>query len=217
MEAKGMGQSKSSHEEPSILDFDSLTDFSNNIFGFAATFLIIGISLPPITPIEAEQQLTSELLALWPRVVSYVISFISINSYWRLHSFILMHIHRVDNGLALLNTLLLLSVTFLPFPTSLMGYYGRLPVIAFIYGVALSFNYLFLYLIATYAQRRHLLKSELRPQGKRFIKLKLLVPLVSAVLGTLLSLFFTQLSFLFYFLVILTHLIPIHPPPEAED
>lgn len=193
----------------SVVDPDNLSDFSNGIFGFAATLLIVGITIPHIPHSQAETRLTTELINIWPKILSYIISFISISSYWKLYSFILLHIKRIDNGFASLNTLFLLSVTFLPFPTALMGQYGRLPIIAFLYGATLSVNYLFLFLTAFYAYKRNLVKPDLPLPVKLLLRRKLALPLIVALSGTLLSLFYPRLSFLFYSLVVLSHLIPL--------
>lgn len=203
-----MGEQHNLPGKPSVVDPGSLNDFSNGIFAFAATLLIINITLPPIPPEEAEFRLPTELIELWPKITSYIISFISINGYWRLHSFILLHINRVDNGFALLNSLLLLSVTFLPFPTTLMGQYGKLPIIASFYGATLSVNYLFLFLTAFYAHKHRLGKQEL-PIPLKLLKQKLALPLIIAIVGTGFSFFYPRFSFLFYTAVVLTHLIPI--------
>lgn len=194
--------------EPSVVDPDGLSDFSNNIFGFAATLLIVGITLPNIPAAQVEAQLPSVLMGLWPNLLAYSLSFLNICGYWKLHSFTFMHINHIDNRLVLLTTLLLLSVTFLPFPTALMGKYGRWPLINVFYGATLFINYLFLFLTAFYAYKQNLVRSDIPFPTKLLLQKKLAVPLVAALLGTALSFSYPRLGFLFYGLVVLTHLIP---------
>ncbi len=201
-----MGAYPSDHEE--VIDLSTLSDFSNNIFGFAATLLIVGITLPAIPAAQVEAQLPNVLIGLWPYVVVYTLSFLNICSYWKLHSFTFMHINRVDNKLLLLTTLLLLSVTFLPFPTALMGKYGRWPLINVFYGLTLSINYLFLFLTAFYAYKKNLIRSDISFPTKLLLRKKLTLPLFSALLGTALSFSYPRLGFLFYAIVVFTHFIP---------
>lgn len=195
--------------EESVISLDSMSDFSNNIFGFAATLLIVSITLPTIPPADVEAQLPSVLVGLWPNILAYTLSFLNICSYWKLHSFTMMHINRIDNKLVLLTTLLLLSVTFLPFPTALMGKYGRLPLINCLYGFTLTVNYLFLLLIAFYAYKKNLVRPEIPFPAKLLLQKKLAIPLVAALLGTGLSFSYPRLGFVFYAVVVLTHLIPL--------
>lgn len=203
-------------ESLSVVNPDGLNDFSNNIFGFAATMLIIGITLPTIPDEHIEARMPSVLMGLWPNITAYILSFLNISSNWKLHNFTFMHINFIDNKLVLLNTLLLLSVTFLPFPTALMGKYDRLPIIVCIYGVTLTINYLLLFLTAFYAYKHHLVKSDPPFPADLLLKKKLALPLIAAILGTGLSLFYPRLAFLFYLLVILTHLIPFRHQPGVK-
>lgn len=212
-----MNATQNSSMSYSVVDFDSLSNFSTGIFSFAATLLIIGITLPAIPPEYAEAQLPNVLMALWPNIVAYTLSFLNISSYWKLHSFIFMHINHIDNKLVFLNTLLLLSATFLPFPTALMGKYGRFPITNFIYGATLTSNYLFLFLTAFYAYKQHLIKSDPPFPKDLLLKKKLALPLFAAVLGTVLSLFYPHLGFLFYTGVILTHFIPFHHGEDMKN
>jgi uncharacterized membrane protein len=198
----------SSPADQSVVSTDSLSDFSNNIFGFAATLLIVSITLPTIPPAQVEAQLPSVLAGIWPNIVAYTLSFLNICSYWKLHSFTFMHINLIDNKLVLLTTLLLLSVTFLPFPTALMGKYGRLPLTNFLYGVTLSINYLFLFLTAFYAYKHNLVRPDIPFPARLLLRKKLALPLIAALVGTGLSFSYPRLGFLFYAVVVLTHLIP---------
>lgn len=192
----------------SVVNPETLSDFTNGIFGFAATLLIVAITLPDIPSGQEEAQLPNVLMGLWPYIAAYALSFLNICSYWRLHSFTFMHINRIDNKLVVLTTLLLLSVTFLPFPTALMGKYGRFPITNCLYGATLSLNYLFLFLTAFYAYKKKLLNPEIPFPVKLLFQQKLILPLLAALLGTGFSFFFPSLGLLFYAVVILTHAIP---------
>jgi uncharacterized membrane protein len=59
----------------------------------------------------------------WPSYLAYVVSFATIGSAWLAHSAITEYLDRVDAGLVRLNLLLLLVVSFLPFPTRLLAEY----------------------------------------------------------------------------------------------
>ena len=75
-------------------------------------------------------QLPGALLSLWPKYLSYVLSFVGISAFWLIHHSIFRHIRSYDRVLLYLNLLFLMVVAFVPFPTSLLGEYGdhQLPV-----------------------------------------------------------------------------------------
>jgi uncharacterized membrane protein len=91
--------------------------FSDGVFAIAITLLILQIRVPCL----ADGPLGPALLRQWPSYVSYVISFVFIGIMWINHHRLFTHIRRSDTGLMLLNLLLLLGVTFVPYPTSVLA------------------------------------------------------------------------------------------------
>ena len=89
--------------------------FSDGVFGFAATLLVLNITLRP--PGTALQQ----LLHAWPFYLAYIISFLTIGSGWLLHTALTDQLARTDDLFLRLNLLVLLVVVFLPFPTGLIA------------------------------------------------------------------------------------------------
>jgi uncharacterized membrane protein len=67
------------------------------------------------------RHLAHELLARWPSVAAYVVSFVVIGIMWLNHHSIFSQLARVDRGLVYLNFLLLLTVVFIPYPTGVFG------------------------------------------------------------------------------------------------
>ena len=92
-----------------------MESFSDGIFGFAATLLVIGIMLhPPGTPLH-------QVLRAWPSFVAYMISFLTIGAAWLAHTGLTDRLAQTDSILLRVNLLLLLMVAFLPFPTGLVA------------------------------------------------------------------------------------------------
>jgi hypothetical protein len=88
--------------------------FSDGVFGFAATLLVLDLALrPPGTP---PQQL---LLHAWPGYLAYVVSFLAIGGAWLLHTALTDQLAPADSLFLRLSLLVLLVVVFLPFPTRL--------------------------------------------------------------------------------------------------
>jgi uncharacterized membrane protein len=92
--------------------------FSDGVFAIAITLLILEIRLP--SNIQSGQ-LASALLKLWPSYLAFLTSFGTIGIMWMNHHRLFNLINSTDDGLIALNTLLLLGVTWIPFPTALLA------------------------------------------------------------------------------------------------
>ena len=97
-----------------------LEAFSDGVFAIATTLLILEISVP-----QGHGRLGDELLHIWPSYFAYVTSFLSIGVMWINHHAIFARLARTDHTLLFLNTLLLLVVAFIPFPTKLIAEHLR--------------------------------------------------------------------------------------------
>ena len=97
--------------------------FSDGVFAIAATLLVLEISIDS----AHTHDLGSALLHLWPSYLAYVTSFITIGIIWMNHHTCVETMARVDRTFLFLNLLLLLTVSFLPFPTRLVADYLQRP------------------------------------------------------------------------------------------
>jgi uncharacterized membrane protein len=204
-------------EHPPV-SLERLRSFSDAIYAFSMTLLVTGLRLPTLDPQEATTHLFRALQADWRALLVYVISFLTISSYWLLHQTVYSHVIRTDRCFIWLNILLLLVVTFLPFPTALMGKYGRSPDTVFVYGVTISAAYLLINLIARYAcAGRRLISKHLPERTIRLLKIRLLLPLIVGILGTVLAFSHIRLAFLLFFLMtLINNMIPWPPPDLAR-
>jgi uncharacterized membrane protein len=96
-----------------------LEAFSDGVFAIVITLLILDIRFPEVE----YSQFAATLRSLLPRILAYVMSFIIIGLYWVVHHNSMHAMEKIDRGFLWLNILLLLCVSFIPFPTSLLGRY----------------------------------------------------------------------------------------------
>ncbi|HEY7295511.1 MAG TPA: TMEM175 family protein, partial [Dehalococcoidia bacterium] len=96
-----------------------LEAFSDGVFAIAITLLVLDLKVPPAG--EGAKRLGPALLDEWPAYLAYLGSFLSILIMWVNHHQQFRHIAHVDHGLLLLNGLLLMAVTVVPFPTSVLS------------------------------------------------------------------------------------------------
>jgi uncharacterized membrane protein len=135
--------------------------FSDGVFAIAITLLILEIKVPH----EAGHDLWRRLLEEWPSYFAFVTSFATIGIMWMNHHRMFNLIARIDSRLLIFNGVLLLGVTFIPYPTAVVAaYLGRdgakaaaaFLAIAYIL-IAIAFNVLWRYVSS--AQRKpHLLR-----------------------------------------------------------
>jgi uncharacterized membrane protein len=92
--------------------------FSDGVFAFAITLLILDIKLPADT---SKANLGSALIALWPNYLAFFLSFVVIGLYWSAHIRLFREIVRYNQNLIWLNLLFLFFIVVIPFSTSVLS------------------------------------------------------------------------------------------------
>src|SRR5262245_45781763 len=108
----------SNKSKETIVDLVRLNALSDGVYAIAITLLILDIRIPENTLAGA---LSASLVALAPRVLVYLISFIVIGGAWGSHQRMLSQIRRGDGPLVWFNLLSLLFVTLIPATAALLG------------------------------------------------------------------------------------------------
>jgi len=98
-----------------------LEAFSDGVFAIAITLLVLEIRLPPEADIEHGGGLARTLLGLWPSYAGYAVSFVTVGIMWANHHEVIRLMSGVDHGLIVWNLLLLMAISFTPFPTAVMA------------------------------------------------------------------------------------------------
>jgi uncharacterized membrane protein len=146
-------------------ELDRIVFFSDAVFAIAITLLVLDIHVPEIPDRLVDEQLPGRLLALWPKYLSYVLSFVVILMYWMAHHITFRAIRRYDRTLIWLNSLFLMCIAFLPFPTSLLGEYGDNQLAVAIYAASVAVARLLLTAVWWYASSGHRLIDESFPES----------------------------------------------------
>jgi len=116
------------------MEKNRLEALSDGVFAVAITLLVLDVRLPPSV---AYADLGGALVQLAPKILSYLLSFLVVGVYWSIHHSAFGRLRRIDGTVLFLNLMLLLLVTFMPFPTILMGEYPLTTLPLAIYGVCL--------------------------------------------------------------------------------
>ncbi len=138
--------------------------FSDGVFAIAITLLILEIRVPELHEAAANEQLFYALLRLWPSFLAFVFSFFVILVMWINHHELVRWVRSSDYRFLFANGLLLLMVTFVPFPTAVVARYlgtdAARSAVAFYCGTFLCINVAFNALFLSVAHRRRLLRPE---------------------------------------------------------
>lgn len=147
--------------------------FSDGVFAIAITLLILEIRLP----IQAEGTHTSiaaSLLAIWPSYFAYVFSFVTVGIYWVNHHYIFKIYQKTNHVFNLLNVFFLMCISFLPFPTEVLGSHlldvseQRTTIAFYVFGLllpALSWSLMWFYGSSNY----RLIDTNLSPRFVRYL------------------------------------------------
>jgi uncharacterized membrane protein len=140
-----------------------LEAFSDGVFAIAITLLVLELKVPNLaTAGSSPGALGKALLQQWPSYVGLVTSFFTILIMWVHHHAILRNVCRTDAWLHFANGCLLLGVTFVPYPTSILATYLRTPaakMAALFYSGTFVFIAVCFFLFIRAAFRKSLLSS----------------------------------------------------------
>jgi uncharacterized membrane protein len=101
--------------------------FSDGVFAIAITLLVLQFQVPPVDQIDDRRALRDALLHLWPSFVAFLTSFIAILIMWMNHHGVFRLVRQVNGPFLVANGFLLLTVSFVPFPTAVLANHARGP------------------------------------------------------------------------------------------
>lgn len=181
--------------------------FSDGVFAFAVTLLVLGLVLPQLRD-PSDRGLTTALLGLWPNVISYALSFAVIGIMWQNHHALFRRVEHIDRRTVFINLLLLAATVFVPFATSTLGTYPTLHASTFLYGLVLTttailFNLLLAHLIKSGSFYGDVTAEEIKPT---FVAYR--VGLASYSGAMLLALLSPLASFIAYLAIVVYFVVP---------
>jgi uncharacterized membrane protein len=100
-----------------------LEAFCDAVFAIALTLLIIDIKIPSSVKINSTYEFWLALKEMIPSVLAFLLSFIIILITWVNHHGSLKLVNKLSSSFMFANGFMLLTVVFIPFPTSLVGKY----------------------------------------------------------------------------------------------
>jgi uncharacterized membrane protein len=183
--------------------------FSDGVFAIIITLLVLEIHVPQLQGLDISDALLHSLLAMAPKFLSYILSFTIVCIWWVAHHHLFHLLKKSDRGLLWLNSLFLLWLAFVPFPTAMMGDYPHERIAVMCYGAVTTLAGLSFSCMRYYVFYVGKLVDETidRKLLKRAMLKSAMNPILHAV-AVLLALIDTRLAITLYVLLPLLFFIP---------
>ena len=151
-------------------NLERLAALSDGVFAVAMTLLVLDLHVPGkeigTTSIGDDHALWLALIALGPRLVTYLMSFLTLGVYWVAQQTQFNYFTRSDRNLTWIHLGFLLAVSIIPFSTALLSEYTSLRIALIAYWINIFLLGMMLFWSIRYAKRASLMNPEVFP-GKR--------------------------------------------------
>ena len=140
---------------------ESLTD---GVFAIVMTILVLELGVPIVTGEPVHTELSTRLFVLWPKFVSYFVTFLLLGHIWSIHYYQFSLIRRSDSVLMWINIIFLMFLALVPFSTSLLGQHIDEPLSVLIWSGNLTMCLAVRYVQWFYATNNHrLIDKDISP------------------------------------------------------
>jgi uncharacterized membrane protein len=182
-------------------NLERVAALSDGVFAIAMTLLVLDLHAPASEAIHTEGDLWRALVPLAPRLIAYLMSFLTLGMFWVGQQTQLNQFARVDRHLSWIHLAFLLAVSFMPFSTALLAEFIT-------YRLALVVYWLNLLLLGgvllgswRYAAHAGLLKDDTSVETRTAIERRIVVFQALYALGVALSVVDTYVSIAFIVLL----------------
>ena len=191
----------SAYNQISARGLERIAGLSDGVFAIAMTLIVFEIRVPDPASIHSEADLWNALVTLAPRLVTYLLSFLTLGIYWSGQQTQLNHLARGDRHLTWIYIAFLAGVAIMPFSTSVLGEFIDLRLALILYWLNFALLGAILYGAWIYAIRMGLLKPDAPPEVQALVKRRILVAQALYAIGAALVVFGTGVSIAFIVLV----------------
>jgi uncharacterized membrane protein len=180
---------------------ERIAGLSDGVFAIAMTLIVFEIRVPDPGSIHTESELWAALVSLGPRLLMYLLSFLTLGIYWSGQQTQLNHLARGDRHLSWIYIGFLAGVALMPFSTSALGQFIEFRLALLLYWANFALLGAILYGAWVYAIRNDLLKPDAPAGVQALVKRRILVAQTLYAIGALLVVFGTAVSITFIVLV----------------
>ena len=178
---------------------DRIETLCDGIFAIVMTLLVLNLSVPVVTD---EAELFNKLLAMWPKFLAYVISFVVLGVMWSFHYRLLDGVRKSDGWFLWMNICFFMVVAFVPFTTQLLSEYRHLSAAIVVYGINSIASFMLLYCQCWYASTgRRLIDECIEAKSIRELKVTFAGGALASLAAIAFSFVNTNISIFIYAIV----------------
>jgi len=191
---------------------------SDGVFSIAITLLILDIKVPVGEAIHSEKDLIKAFTGLTPKLLSYLLSFITLGIYWAAQSTQFHFISKSDRRLNWIDLFFLLFVSLIPFTTAFLSQYITFRFAIFVYWLNIIMLGLILLLHWSYANKKNFisLSDDENSIVTKTIKRRVMESSLLYTLGAFLSLINPYLSLLVLIAIQLNYALALISRPHNK-
>jgi uncharacterized membrane protein len=180
---------------------ERLAALSDGIFAFAMTLLVLDLRVPAMEVVHSEHDLWRGLTALTPRLVMYLMSFLTLGIFWVGQQTQLNHLGSSNIRLSWIHIAFLFFVTITPFSTALLAEFTTYRIALIAYWLNIFFLGFALYISWGCATRSGLVKDDIPPEVPAAVCRRILIAQSLYAFGALLCIIGTHWSIAFIVIV----------------
>ena len=184
---------------------ERLAALSDGLFAVAMTLLVLDLRVPAADAVRSEYDLWRGLVALSPRLLVYLMSFLTLGIFWVGQQTQLNYLARGDRHLAWIHLAFLLAVTLMPFSTTLMAEFIAYRIALLAYWGNLLLLGVVLFASWRYAVQAGLVKASAPAEIGRWVERRIVIGQSLYAFGALLCVVNTYWSIAFIILVQLNY------------
>jgi uncharacterized membrane protein len=169
-------------------DVGRISALSDGIFAVAMTLLVLEIHTPESAEVHSEAQLWAALAALSPRLLTWLLSLMTLGIFWVGQQTQINQLARADRGLSWLHFVFLAIITVMPFSTRILAEFFAFRVAILVYWANIALAGASLYACWGYAARAGLLSEAATAPISTAIKRRIVVAQGLYAVGALIGL-----------------------------
>lgn len=173
---------------------ERIAALSDGLFAIAMTLIVLEIHIPPPAGVRDEADLWRVLGALAPRLVTYLMSFLTLGIFWTGQQTQLSHLRRADRDAGWLHLAFLAAVSLMPLSTSLLAEYITFRTALVLYWANIVLLGALLHAAWAYALRAGLVRDDAPPGVDTAVRRRIVVAQALYAVGVALCVFGTGWS-----------------------
>lgn len=123
------------------LPVNRIEAFSDGVIAIIVTILVLEMKVPDVHGVaNLNDALAAKLFESIPKLLSYIVSFMVLAVWWVAHHHLIHLLRKADRGVLWLNSLFLMVLALIPFPTAIIGEYPFERVAIASYGAVCIFS-----------------------------------------------------------------------------